>query len=326
MPGRFELSQSKWDVLRFLRRHGLEAKLTESGEVHICCPRCYDRRYRLFYNKARRLWHCHNCDTSGGDPISYVKFVLKCDDARAVQEIVNATNLDSLLDEEEPQRKKGLDELTEEPMPDGFKPLVLPADHKSQPYWDYLIGRSISPTMVRTYGIGYCRVGSMKGRVVIPIRLFGKDRGWIARSIYDLARRKYMNSTNVHTSRLLFNLDAVAAAGGDKAVLVEGVFDALRIPDLAVATFGKKISGSQFSLLRRAGFRKLVFCYDGDATSDAKRYSEMVPWYSDCYTASLPSEYDPGNAPMMVLSRAIRNAQPWDFQRNPLEDEHVAKA
>jgi len=305
---------SRWDVVRFLRRHGLEVRLTETGEAHTQCPRCHDSKYRLYINRRTKNWICFNCSVKGRSAVSYVKWVLDCDDAMAVRAIVESSDRSIRDDEDE-----DIDELprpTEEEvaLPLGYRALKLPADAKSQPYWEYVINRNITPSMVRQYAIGYCRRGVCRGRIIVPITVFGIRRGWVGRTISDDVKRKYLNPPNVHMSRLLFNIDNVMQHGAEKIILVEGIFDALRLPDRAVCTFGKKISVQQIELLGEAGFRKLIFCYDGDAIADAAHYiKEAIPLSMQCYRAALPAEYDPGNAPLTVLSKAIRDAEPWNL-------------
>lgn len=318
----FEQAMKRWDVLRFLRRHGWQARVTTTGEANISDPNpeCRDKRFRMFFNIKKHMWLCHNCGRRGGDPLGFVKYVLHCDDVRAVQEITATAAAIAIGDEDAPiERIPHIDDQPEFVMPPEVRKLVLPATARSEPYWDYLTDRHMTPTMVRQYAMGFATRGTYKGRVIIPIQVFGRLRGFVARSIHDGAKRKYLNPDEIKTSRLLFNLDHVMESGSEKVVLVEGVFDALRIPDMAVCTFGKKISGSQFSLLRRAGFKQYIFCYDGDAQLDLQHYAEQVPWYADCFTAEIPRQYDPGNAPMTILSRAIQNPKPWEFLEDPLE-------
>lgn len=305
----------QWDVARFLRRQGFEVHTTEGGEVHIQCPRCHDSKYRLYVNRRTKNWICHNCGGKGRSAVAFLKWILRVDDASAVRTLAQSGSVVRLDedDEEDERPVKKPTRFKEVALPPGYQPLSLPATEKSGPFWDYLIERKISPKMVYNYKMGYCRVGPYKWRIIIPVTMFGKRHGYVARTIREGVKRKYLNPDEMHTSRVLFNLDNVLDSGTDKVVLVEGVFDALRLPDLAVCTFGKKISHEQMDLLAEAGFKKLVFCYDGDALRDSSRYAASVPSYMACYRATLPPEYDPGNAPLTVLSQAIRAAKPFDL-------------
>jgi len=307
----FDQMLRHWDVVRFLRRHGFEIHLTETGEAHVKCPGCHDHKARLYINRRSFNWTCHNCSGKGRGALSFVKWVLSCDEDKAIKAIV-MTKTVAMRYETDAEEEPSKSHTAEEPLPLGYRALELPMDERSTPYWEYVLSRNITPSMVRQYGLGYCRYGPYKGRVIIPVNIFGVRRGWVGRSLSDTVARKYMNPDDVHTSRLLFNIDAVIASGSDKVILVEGVFDALRLPDTAVCTFGKKISIQQIEILREAGFRKWVFCYDGDAIEDAEYFSERMPSGVQCYKVELPEEYDPGNAPMRVLTQAINNAKLWN--------------
>lgn len=320
MPSRWDETIRRWDVVRWLRRQAKDVHLTETGQARISCTHCSDRKYRLYINRKTHAWMCFNCPGKGRSAITYVKWVLKTeDDDQAMKAIIQSSDGLHLRDwsdedEYEAPRERPQRGVQETPLPIGFRELKLPATERSQEYWDYLINRSITPTMVQRYKMGFCRNGKYKGRIIIPISVFGVRRGFVGRTIYEVeTKKKYLNDAGVHTGQLLFNLDQVVANGSDKVVLVEGVFDALRIPEVGVCTFGKKISNHQISLLTQAGFRKWVFCYDGDAAEDSAHYGSMVPSYVQCFRAELPGKYDPGNAPMADLSRAIRDAKYWNL-------------
>lgn len=323
---RFDEVQKRWNVERFLRRHGYEMRLTETGEVHIKCPRCYDSKYRLYVNRAKKFWVCHHCGGKGRSAIGFVMWILKCDEDMAMRSIISSA--DSLLlddDDEEERPRRRRQEASEVELPEGFKPLTLPTDRRSEPFWDYLTGRSITPTMVKEYGMGYCGRGEYRGRVIVPVNIFGVRRGWVGRTIHKDVTRKYMNPPGVHTSRLLFNIDHVVASGTETVVLMEGMFDVFRMNDVAVCTFGKKISNQQISILARTGIKRWVFCYDGDAWADGARYAQEVPSYVECFRAKLPKEYDPGEAPMMELTRAIHDAEYWNLTSDMQESVSTDK-
>jgi len=104
-----------------------------------------------------------------------------------------------------------------------------------------------------------------------------------------------------------------AVTGNEQAILVEGVFDALRLPEAAIATMGNKISRAQIDVLTRAGFRRLILCYDADALSEAIKYARRIPEYVAVHVAKLPPDTDPGNVPLLALTRALRDARPINY-------------
>jgi len=171
---------------------------------------------------------------------------------------------------------------------------------------DYLRNRGVADAIVKKYGFGFApdgwdyilrRLGEKHGekklesvglitprkeksgfydrfrnRLMIPIHSeTGTIVGFGGRSL-DGGEPKYLNSPDselFNKSRLLYNLhrskDGMRKM--DRAILVEGYFDAIAI-DYAgvpgvVASMGTSLTSGQASLLRRYT-RRVVLCYDGD--------------------------------------------------------------
>jgi DNA primase len=147
--------------------------------------------------------------------------------------------------------------------------------------WDYIITRlarkhgekkleSAGLVMPRKSGSGY--YDRFRNRLMIPIhRETGALVGFGGRSL-DGQDPKYLNSPEgelFNKSRLLYNLhrskDAMRRI--DRAILVEGYFDAIAIDHAGVpgvvASMGTSLTSGQASLLRRF-CTKVVIAYDGD--------------------------------------------------------------
>src|SRR6185436_7632056 len=111
-----------------------------------------------------------------------------------------------------------------------------------------------------------------RNRLIIPIHSeTGALVGFGGRSL-DGSEPKYLNSPEsdvFNKSRLLYNLhrskDAMRRI--DRAILVEGYFDAIAIDHAGVpgvvASMGTSLTAGQASLMRRFT-RRVVICYDGD--------------------------------------------------------------
>lgn len=297
----FDSAVLRWDVTRFLRMHAHEVEFTDTGQVHCDHGSCSGKR--LYVNMRTKLWICHKCN-SRGNALSLVKLFTGCSDAEAIKTILLATprgDDTAVTHVEAPEQPAAMHPL--------YRALMLPETDKSRPYWDYVLERGLSISTVQKYKLGYIRTGEERKRLVIPIYQGGELAGYTARSLRNI-KMKYWVPPWCHTSKLLFNIDEVV--GKEECVLVEGQFDAFRLPDRMVCTFGKKISQEQVRLLVQAGVKKITLCYDGDAGKAGVEFAVRLPEFIDVYKATLPPEYDPGNAPTMELLQALKDAKPVD--------------
>jgi Toprim-like/DNA primase catalytic core, N-terminal domain len=143
-------------------------------------------------------------------------------------------------DRTEPKRNRPL----------GFR-LSLDPEHP------YLASRGIPPELVERFGLGFCAVGSMKGRVCIPIenaegQLVAYAGRWVG-SVEELpdGEEKYKLPKGFHKALELFNLHRVKHCR--HLIMVEGFFGAIRLHGLrfpAVGLMGSSISDAQVALLR----------------------------------------------------------------------------
>ena len=165
------------------------------------------------------------------------------------------------------------DEGAGENPPLSFELKSLKPDHP------YLAERGLSEATVRSYGIGYCPKGCLRGYVAIPIRKRdGALVGYIGRwpGEPDGDQPKYKLPKGFRKSLELFNLDRAAKADASQPlIIVEGVFDCLRLVQLGfprtVALLGSSLSPRQEALLRDViGMRgSVTLLFDAD---DAGRH------------------------------------------------------
>lgn len=137
------------------------------------------------------------------------------------------------------------------------------------PCHPYLAERGITSATARYFGAGFfAGPGLMSGRMVIPIQdELGRTVAYAGRSLDGQAPR-YKLPAGFRKSAVLFNLHRAAASGCDKAVVVEGFFDCMKVHQAGfasvVALMGTTLSAQQEMLLRDR-FRGLVLLLDGDA-------------------------------------------------------------
>jgi 5S rRNA maturation endonuclease (ribonuclease M5) len=132
----------------------------------------------------------------------------------------------------------------------------------------YLTQRGISPDTAHLFGVGLYRgPGFLAGRLVIPIHDPGGQLiAYAGRSLTG-EPPKYRFPTGFRKSQVLFNFHRAIHAGANRAILVEGFFDALQLHQAGhrnvVALMGSIFSRRQSDLLTRH-FQSLILLLDGD--------------------------------------------------------------
>lgn len=294
-----------FDVGSFLRnRAGAEIyELTD--EVNLDCIFCHSKQ-KMYVNKERKKWICHKCGERG-DLVDLVESVLQSTTLEAIK-FIKDNRSRTLLD----LGFKEAEEIVgpEITLPPLFKKLSFPETDENRKYWRYLKKRGVLASTALDYKLGYVAQGTYRRRIVIPVYWFDKLVTWVARSLSnDVAKTKLTPKDNEQSSYLL-NLDRLR--GREHVVLVEGPFDMLKIPDLAVASFGKRISRQQVALLTHAGAKRITVAYDSDALQETWRTAAMLSERFDVQIAELPPGEDPGSLPDVVTRDLIRHARGFD--------------
>jgi len=132
----------------------------------------------------------------------------------------------------------------------------------------YLAQRGISPATARLFGVGmYHGDGFLAGRCVIPIRDEKSQLvAYVGRAV-NSEEPKYRFPAGFRKSQVLFNLDRAMQTGGNKVIVVEGFFDALKVHQAGhpavVALMGSSFSQRQSELLL-IHFTSVTLMLDGD--------------------------------------------------------------
>jgi DNA primase len=148
----------------------------------------------------------------------------------------------------------------------------------------------------------------VRGRIVIPIYWNEQLVGWQARSLDPNEKTmKYATMPGFSKSKMLFNGDR--AKKHKFGVVVEGVFDAFRVGDRAVALLGKSLSHTQQQLvLSWWGSGSLCVMLDPDAIEDAERITTLLnpnAYRMGVFSLTLPEDTDPADMDREVLERMI---------------------
>lgn len=267
----------------------MDGRENSQGEYRATCPFCGGTSRNPFcVNTNSGLWFCHACPEKGG-PVQLLCKLLDVGYDRAVDYLIDRYSAFERDDEDEEYAEPEVAVIT---LPSEFRGLAGGTDAISaRPYRRYLDKRRVDETLIREYQIGYCASGYYSGRVVVPVYHLGKLVSFVARAISKHAESKILTPPGNQQASYCFNLDKL---WGTKEVLaVEGVFDVFAIPDLAVATFGKKISPMQVSLLKKSGVQSVTFCYDEDALDELYEFTEKYMLLLRAKLILLPKGKDP---------------------------------
>jgi len=176
----------------------------------------------------------------------------------------------------------------------------------AQPYLKYARRRGLTDELIRKYNIGYCLTGRYAKRLIVPVYHFGKVVNFVARTI-GILEPKVLTPPGNEQSQFCFNLDNIW--GAKEVLVVEGVFDALVLPDKAVATFGKKISKAQVALLKTAGVETVTFCYDEDAIVEAYDFANTYLFQLNSRLIELPPGEDPSSLGREQMLKLVKTAK-----------------
>jgi DNA primase len=227
---------------------GIVVKQVRGEEVLAICPFHDDHTPSLSLNLRKGVFCCFACNESG----KFSKLGLSRD------EFVTFDSFRDLL--------SGIDK-SETPI---LKQLFsLPREFRKfdgnpqNPFYQYLMGRGITDDTIRHFKIGYCDYGFYRGRIIVPFPV-----GFVARSIYNgiigKNHKRYLFPLGLPISTFFFNY----SPSTNMPILVEGVFDALRVYSLGftsvISPFSCKVSEEQIKLLCKYSSSVIYIFFDGD--------------------------------------------------------------
>lgn len=267
------------------------------------CPFHREKTPSFTVDRTKGLFYCFGCGT-GGDVFKFLALTERFTFPEAVEHVAARVGIE-LPKKKRTQRDSDKDDLLEV-MDDASEAFHQALEWKPNAADEYLRGRGVAKDIVTRYGFGYApdswdyvlrRLGQKHGeqrleraglvqprkeksgyydrfrnRLMIPIHSeTGALVGFGGRSL-DGSEPKYLNSPEselFNKSRLLYNLHRSkdAMRRYDRAILVEGYFDAIAIDHAGVpgvvASMGTSLTAGQASLLRRFT-RRVVIAYDSD--------------------------------------------------------------
>lgn len=304
--------------------HVLTEKVVDPGEHYrVCCPYCGDKRFRLYIS-----YKWNSCDDSGNKTN---KFRIHCHNNNCnMYDFDNQLRLYMLSKAERLPAIEVNESASLENKPTSLPGLCVPINSLpvTHPAAVYIRKRRFDVNELwSTWSVHYCvkapsdsegfipgtKIYSrlVQNRIVVPIYWDGKMIAWQARAIDD-SLPKYYTMPGLHKQRILFNGDR--AKTYQLGVLVEGVFDAFRVGECAVALLGKTASFAQRELVQ-AYWRDGACCIllDPEAKEDAEKLIsslEGVSFKYGLFRTELPPGEDPGSMDRHAMWELIyKNAQ-----------------
>jgi DNA primase len=267
------------------------------------CPFHREKSPSFHVDRDKGLFYCFGCGT-GGDVFKFLTLTERFTFPEAVEHVAGRVGIE-LPKKRRTQRESDKDDLLEV-IDDASEAFHQALNWTPNAADEYLRQRRIAKEIVTKYGFGFApeswdyilrRLGQKHGekkleltglvqprkeksgyydrfrnRLMIPIHSdTGALVGFGGRSL-DGSEPKYLNSPEselFNKSRLLYNLHRSkdAMRRYDRAILVEGYFDAIAIDHVGVpgvvASMGTSLTAGQASILRRFT-RNVVIAYDGD--------------------------------------------------------------
>jgi DNA primase len=298
--------RSAADIVEFVQR---VTPLKLAGKSYKgLCPFHREKTPSFHVDRDKGLFYCFGCG-AGGDVFKFLSLTERYTFPEAVEHVASHVGID-IPRRRKGQRETEKDDLLEV-VDDASAAFHQALEWTPNGADDYLQQRRVPKEVIRKYGFGYApdswdyilrRLGQKHGetrleaaglvmprkektgyydrfrnRLMIPIHSdTGALVGFGGRSL-DGSEPKYLNSPesdHFNKSRLLYNLHRTkdAMRRYDRAILVEGYFDAIAIDHAGVpgvvASMGTSLTAGQASLLRRFT-RHVVIAYDGDAAGKA---------------------------------------------------------
>jgi len=288
----FKEIKEKVGMEDILEHYGLLKGLRKrKDELVGFCP-VHDEKH---YNKnsfcvstVKNNWHCFSCG-AGGNVLDFVATMEGIDIRQAgllIQKWFGiVSGEDKKLTKEKKEikkpKKKEKEVETEKVVnpPLTFELKNLDSNHP------YLKERGLKGETIKEFGLGYCKRGLMKERIVIPIHNENEELvAYVGRYPGDPpeGESKYKFPSKFKKSLVIFNLNrAKDKAKEEGLILVEGFFDVFNLWQAGyknvVALMGTSMSNGQEKLIMEAVGKngKVALMFDSDEAG-AKATTEVV--------------------------------------------------
>ena len=245
-------------------------KSRNHNELILDCvdPECPNPKKHLYINEETGLWICHRCGVAGN--VVVLVSIVKKTTAREAQTLLEEEMPDFPTINELKDRLKDIEILYSDIVDHmGMKLYVPPPlDSKlvrANMYPSVLNRRKIPLSLAAKMGVRICNSGKYYGRLIFPFKCDG-NISFVAYATSD-EKQKTLNPPGGMNDRMIYNYDRMNKHEGASIVVVEGIFDCLRLQTYGyhtVALLGSFLSKNQAILLNQMKFENIIFMLDGD--------------------------------------------------------------
>jgi len=170
--------------------------------------------------------------------------------------------------------------------------------------------------------MGYAPSSAERDRLIFPVNFNGVLVGYQSRALTaEGPKYKNVHGTGAF-AQILYNWDR--AKSYDTIVIVEGVFDAIRVGTNAVATLGTYLSAWRVDLINTLHPKKLIFMLDRDALYKAYKSSKKIFRTINTLGVVLPKKNDPASLSREAIQELLQNAK--KFQLGQLSKDIIPES
>jgi DNA primase len=307
------------DIEQVLEHYRVRLKRVRKDYLRGLCPLpthgSEQSRVSFGVDTSRNVWACHSascCQARHGKVGGNILDLVACMEACSVREAAlrlkawsqasEATGVQDQLVSKRRRAGRSQEEMAR---------LAFTLRLRWHPY---LEERGIQWQTAASFGAGYYGgSGFLRGRMVFPIHDECGELVAYAGRTMDGREPRYLFPPGFHKSQVLFNLHRAvesAARQGDRAIVVEGFFDCLKVHQAGygnvVALMGASVSDRQSELLDTY-FRELIVMLDGDEAG--RRASRVLAARCPAaYMAGVPAGRQPDQLSSEEIERILRRA------------------
>ena len=276
-----------------------------SDEMLFSCPFCNHHKKKMSINLEKNVWKCWVCDSSGRTVDFLVKKFGSAQDLKdwGLDRELNFENIEFILFGEKVEVKKETVFL-----PEGFIPLFAPGrSYHKQRALKYMRKRGYDDDQIFRMKVGTCTKGEYKGRVIVPSFDEQGDLNYFIARTYANDFPKYKNP-KVSKASMVFN--ELTINFNRPIIIVEGVFDAMRVGENAVPILGSTIKSDHLLFQRIVENRTPVYiALDEDAHKKEKKIIQLFLNYGiDVKKVDTSGYEDIAAMPREVVEERIENA------------------
>lgn len=335
----YKIVKANVSIVQILERYGLMQKLRRLNDDQYTgtCPIHHGQNKTSFrISISKNCWKCFSQCQCGGNILDFVArmenvpmhkaalliaewfnveeaFEVPIERERTIAEAVTSSKKDSATAQTKENGSAAApeeDESITENKPLGFELKNLDAAHP------YLQQRGLSAETIATFGLGFCKKGSMANHVVVPVhngagQLVAYAGRWPGETPPN-PDEKYKLPKGFRKTLEVFNLHRAMQADVSKPlIVVEGFFDCMKLwqagKKRTVSVMGSSVSESQAgAIVKAAGLDpKIVLLFDEDEAGREGRKQALLRFASKAY--------------VKVVELGVEGLQP-----DQLTDEQVA--